>query len=130
MTAMEVTVAASQHPCRFYLQFANPYAYRGAQLVSEYDRLVCTALTARHIGLLEGLLDLVPVEGLMGKPCGLIPIIRGPLKGCRVNKGIRLLLRRSSLTPPLTTPLSSLAGDAEAGSGGAQPAGDSWSGVR
>ena len=32
MTAMEVTVAASQHPDRVYLQFANPYAYRGAQL--------------------------------------------------------------------------------------------------
>jgi len=54
MTAMEVTVAASQHPVRVDLQFANPYAYRGAQLVAAYDRLVCTALTARHIGLLEG----------------------------------------------------------------------------
>ncbi len=54
MTAMEVTVAASQHPVRIHLVFANPYAYRGAQLVAAYDRLVCTALTARHIGLLQG----------------------------------------------------------------------------
>ena len=54
MTAMKVTVAASQDPVRVDLQFANPYAYRGAQLVAEYDRLVCTAWTARHIGLLEG----------------------------------------------------------------------------
>ena len=54
MTAMEVSVAASQHPYRVHLQFANPYAYRGAQLLAQYDRLVCTALTARHIGLLEG----------------------------------------------------------------------------
>jgi integrating conjugative element protein (TIGR03761 family) len=54
MTGMEVNVAASQHPCRVPLQFANPYAYRAAQLVASYDRLVCTALTARHIGLLDG----------------------------------------------------------------------------
>lgn len=54
MTAMEVSVAASQCPCRVPLKFANPYAYRGAQLLAEYDRLVCTALTARHIGLLGG----------------------------------------------------------------------------
>jgi integrating conjugative element protein (TIGR03761 family) len=54
MTAMEVSVAASQRPCRVRLQFANPYAYRGAQLLAEFDRLVCTALTARHIGLMDG----------------------------------------------------------------------------
>jgi integrating conjugative element protein (TIGR03761 family) len=54
LTAMEVSVAASQRPYRVHLQFANPYAYRGAQLLAEYDRLVCTALTARHIGLLDG----------------------------------------------------------------------------
>jgi integrating conjugative element protein (TIGR03761 family) len=54
MTGLEVNVAASQHPYRVPLQFANPYAYRAAQLVASYDRLVCTALTARHIGLLDG----------------------------------------------------------------------------
>jgi len=54
MTAMEVSVAASQRPCRVHLQFANPYAYRGAQLLAEFDRLVCTALTACHIGLMDG----------------------------------------------------------------------------
>ena len=54
MTAMEVSVAASQRPYRIHLQFANPYAYRGAQLLARYDRLVCAALTARHIGLLDG----------------------------------------------------------------------------
>ena len=53
MPAMEVSIAASQRPCRVHLQFANPYAYRGAQLLAEYDRLVCTALTACHIGLLD-----------------------------------------------------------------------------
>jgi integrating conjugative element protein (TIGR03761 family) len=54
LNGMEVSVAASTRPCRIQLQFANPYAYRGAQLLSTYDRLVCTALTARHIGLLDG----------------------------------------------------------------------------
>lgn len=54
MAAMEVSVAVSQHPYRVHLQFANPYAYRGAQLLAEYDTLVCAGLTARHIGLLDG----------------------------------------------------------------------------
>ena len=54
MPGMEVSVAASTRPYRIQLQFANPYAYRGAQVLSEYDRLICTALTARHIGLLDG----------------------------------------------------------------------------
>lgn len=54
MTGIEVNVAASQYPYRVQLQFANPYAYRAAQLVASYDRLVCTAMTARHIGLLDG----------------------------------------------------------------------------
>ena len=54
MTGMEVSVASSQRPYRIHLQFANPYAYRAAQLLARYDRLVCTALTVRHIGLLDG----------------------------------------------------------------------------
>jgi integrating conjugative element protein (TIGR03761 family) len=54
MDAMEVGVAASQRPYRVPLKFANPYAYRGAKLLAEFDRLVCMALTARHIGLMGG----------------------------------------------------------------------------
>ena len=54
MTGMEVSVASSQRPYRIHLQFANPYAYRAAQLLARYDQLVCTVLTARHIGLLDG----------------------------------------------------------------------------
>ncbi len=53
MDAMEVDVAASQRPYRVPLKFANPYAYRGAKLLAEFDKLVCMALTARHIGLLD-----------------------------------------------------------------------------
>ncbi len=53
MTGLEVAIAGSLKPCRIPLQFANPYAYRAARLLSEYDTLVCTLLTARHIGLLD-----------------------------------------------------------------------------
>ena len=52
-TAMDVTVAGSEHPSRVPLQFANPYAYRGARLLAQYDTLVCMVLTARRVGLLD-----------------------------------------------------------------------------
>jgi integrating conjugative element protein (TIGR03761 family) len=64
MTAMEVTVAASSRPYRMPLRFANPYAYRGARLIAEYDTLVRTVLTGTHIGLLDGETS----DGLL-KPC-------------------------------------------------------------
>ncbi len=51
--AMHVTVADSKRPTRVPLQFANPYAYRGARLLSQYDTIVCTVLTARRVGLLD-----------------------------------------------------------------------------
>lgn len=65
ITGLEVTIAGSLRPYRVPLQFVNPYAYRGARLLSEYDTLVCTVLTARHIGLL----DSETSEGLL-KACG------------------------------------------------------------
>jgi len=54
MGSIEVAVAESEHPYRMPLQFANPYAYQAARLVSKYDALVCAALTACHIGMLDG----------------------------------------------------------------------------
>lgn len=54
LTALEVAVAESMKPYRIALQFANPYAYRGAQLIAEYDRFVRTLLTAHHVGVLTG----------------------------------------------------------------------------
>ncbi|MCU7943552.1 MAG: TIGR03761 family integrating conjugative element protein [Candidatus Thiodiazotropha sp. (ex Cardiolucina cf. quadrata)] len=53
MSAMEVEIAQSLKPYRIRLQFANPYAYQGARLIVDYDTLVRTVLTCRHIGLLE-----------------------------------------------------------------------------
>jgi integrating conjugative element protein (TIGR03761 family) len=52
MNALDVDIAASKRPYRVPLNFANPYAYRGAKLLAEFDHLVCMALTLRHIGLL------------------------------------------------------------------------------
>jgi len=53
MRAMDIRVATSTKPYRIALQFANPYAYQAALLLSEYDALVCLVLTAYHVGLLE-----------------------------------------------------------------------------
>lgn len=61
LTAMEVSVAESMKPYRIALQFANPYGYRGAQLIAEYDTFVRTLLTAHHVGLLSG----AAMEGLL-----------------------------------------------------------------
>ena len=44
-SAFEFTVAQSSRPQRVSLQFANPYAFRAAQLLGEYDRLMCTDMT-------------------------------------------------------------------------------------
>ncbi len=52
MNALDVDIAVSKRPYRVPLNFANPYAYQGAKLLAEFDSLVCTALTLRHIGLL------------------------------------------------------------------------------
>ena len=50
--AISVAPGRSVRPVRTLLRFSNPYAYRGAQLVAKYDRLVRTVLTAQHIGVL------------------------------------------------------------------------------
>lgn len=54
LTSLEVAVAESMKPYRIALQFANPYAYRGAQMIAEYDMFVRTLLTGHHVGILSG----------------------------------------------------------------------------
>ena len=51
--AIHVTPSRSVRPVRIPLRFSNPYSYRGAQLIAVYDRLVRTALTAQHVGMLS-----------------------------------------------------------------------------
>ncbi len=53
MKAMEISLAESLQPYRVQRKFANPYAYQGAQLIAEYDTLVCTVLTCRHVGQVD-----------------------------------------------------------------------------
>ncbi|MES9887765.1 MAG: PFL_4669 family integrating conjugative element protein [Candidatus Sedimenticola sp. 6PFRAG1] len=53
MTSMDIVIAESSRPYRVPLRFANPYAYRGARLIADYDALVRTVLTGTHIGLFD-----------------------------------------------------------------------------
>ena len=64
--ALEVTVAASQKPYRTPLRFANPYAYRGARWLGEYDNLACGVLSAVHVGLM----DKTDAERMLGQCAG------------------------------------------------------------
>ena len=47
----EVTFAQSSRPQRVSLQFANPYAFRAAQMLADYDRMMCAWMTVRHLGM-------------------------------------------------------------------------------
>ena len=49
--ALEFAIAQSSRPQRVSLQFANPYAFRAAQLLGQYDQLMCTDMTLRHLGI-------------------------------------------------------------------------------
>ena len=53
MDGFEIDIAQSSEPARIPLQFNNPYGYMVAYLVSDFDKLSCKVLTARHLGLIE-----------------------------------------------------------------------------
>ena len=53
LPALEVTLAESQKPYRTPLRFANPYAFRGARLLGDFDGIARGALTAAHVGLVD-----------------------------------------------------------------------------
>lgn len=52
-TGVNIHIAHSLQPVRVPLQFANAYGYMGAYLIADFDQLVCTMLTARHVGLIS-----------------------------------------------------------------------------
>jgi integrating conjugative element protein (TIGR03761 family) len=52
LSSLEIRVASSRQPERVALQFTNPYAYWGAHLIARFDRVACTIMTARHVGLM------------------------------------------------------------------------------
>ena len=53
-SGIHIDVAHSIEPVHIPLQFANAYGYMGAYLIADFDQLVRTVLTARHVGLLTG----------------------------------------------------------------------------
>ena len=53
MAGIDVSVAQSVEPLRLQLVFNNPYGYQGAYLVTDFDRLCRSVLTALHVGLIN-----------------------------------------------------------------------------
>ena len=53
MKGFNIAVAESSQPVEVALYFQNPYGYIGAYIIHDYDALVQTVYTARHIGLLD-----------------------------------------------------------------------------
>ena len=51
--AIEVKIVESLQPVRVPLQFRNPFAYSAARILADFDTLVRTILTARHVGLMD-----------------------------------------------------------------------------
>jgi len=50
-SGLEFAVAKSSQPQRVSLQFANPYAFRAAQMLAEFDQMLCAVMTFRHLGV-------------------------------------------------------------------------------
>lgn len=48
---IEFAIAKSSQPQRVSLQFANPYAFRAAQMLAEFDQMLCAVMTFRHLGV-------------------------------------------------------------------------------
>lgn len=50
--ALQIEILCTDKPYRARLQFATPYAYRGAHLITQFDTVARTILTALRVGLL------------------------------------------------------------------------------
>jgi integrating conjugative element protein (TIGR03761 family) len=50
---MYVDIAESLSPVQVPLKFGNPYAYQGSALLTDFDALMRSVLTARHVGFLD-----------------------------------------------------------------------------
>jgi integrating conjugative element protein (TIGR03761 family) len=53
LPALDVAVAQSVEPVKVDLTFTSPYAFMGAYLLADYDVLVRSVLTGRHVGLFD-----------------------------------------------------------------------------
>jgi integrating conjugative element protein (TIGR03761 family) len=52
LSAIDVEAPESAKPARIALNFSNPYAFRAAGLIGQFDALACKVLSARHVGLI------------------------------------------------------------------------------
>ena len=59
------------------LNFTNPYAYWGAQLIAEFDTTARTILTAKHVGLMSGRLAEHALRGCAGALRSLFAVPQG-----------------------------------------------------
>ena len=52
LSAIDVVAPESARPARIALNFSNPYAFRAAGLIGQFDGFACKVLSARHVGLI------------------------------------------------------------------------------
>ena len=62
-STLQIKVVTTSKPYRLALNFANPYAYWGAQLIAEFDTTARTILTAKHVGLINNALAESALQG-------------------------------------------------------------------
>lgn len=53
MEGFNINIAMSLQPAEIALSFQNPYGYKGAYLIHDFDVLAQLILTAKHVGLLD-----------------------------------------------------------------------------
>lgn len=84
-SALQIRVATTDKPYRVALNFTNPYAYSGAQLIAEFDTTARTALTAKHVGLISGALAERTLGGCAGAIRSLFAVPQG-YRVLRINR--------------------------------------------
>jgi integrating conjugative element protein (TIGR03761 family) len=82
---LEVDTAESERPHRTRLAFSNPYAYRSAYMLGEYDVLVRTCHTLKFVGAAEPV-ELMTVVALAGQQVRRVFAIPQSFKVCGIDK--------------------------------------------
>lgn len=53
MDGLDVVIQSSSRPVEIPINFHSPWAYRGLQLLLQYDRIVRLGMTTHHVGLID-----------------------------------------------------------------------------
>lgn len=53
LDGLDVVIQSSNRPVGIPINFHSPWAYRGLQLLLQYDRIVRLGMTAHHVGLID-----------------------------------------------------------------------------